>query len=193
MATKINCISTVERVAPHGWTLEQIAKEAGVTRQRVQQVLKKFPEIERARRAAMADMVAQKDAQRREAMKKRYGGMLPHEFTDSDVRRQQAFKLSRKKGQAYARGVEFDIGWGDLEWPTHCPVLGIELDYYGLDGIQPGSASFDRVDPDKGYVVGNVKVISYRANHIKNNGTAEEHLAIYEYIDKHRKTSTPQA
>lgn len=38
--------------------------------------------------------------------------------------------------------------------------------------------SLDRIDPRKGYVKGNVWIISYRANLIKNDGTAEEHEMI---------------
>jgi len=80
--------------------------------------------------------------------------------------------------------VEFD----DLEWPLICPVLGIELDYYGMLGSRnPASVSFDRVDSSLGYIPGNVHIISWKANRIKNDGTAEEHRKIADYIYKHDK------
>lgn len=37
-----------------------------------------------------------------------------------------------------------------------------------------GSPSLDRIDSSKGYVKGNVRVISARANMLKNNATVEE-------------------
>jgi hypothetical protein len=41
----------------------------------------------------------------------------------------------------------------------------------------------DRIIPEEGYVAGNVNVVSYRANRIKNDGTAEEHLKIADWMD----------
>lgn len=73
--------------------------------------------------------------------------------------------------------------------PDLCPILGIELNYDG-SGEAPGwsrsdrSPSLDRIDNTKGYIKGNIHIISDRANRIKNDGTAEEHLAIGYYIKK---------
>lgn len=58
--------------------------------------------------------------------------------------------------------------------PDHCPVLGIELTFGGTGRVSATSASIDRIDPSKGYVVGNVAVISNKANIIKSNATAIE-------------------
>jgi hypothetical protein len=60
----------------------------------------------------------------------------------------------------------------DLLWPTHCPVLGVELDYTGQD-VNYGW-SIDRLIPELGYVPGNVKIISRLANRIKTDATAAE-------------------
>jgi hypothetical protein len=60
---------------------------------------------------------------------------------------------------------EFTITEDDLDWPTHCPVLSwIELHYPGHYRHDPAGASLDRIDREKGYVPGNVRVISLRAN-----------------------------
>jgi len=45
--------------------------------------------------------------------------------------------------------------------------------------------SVDRIDPTKGYIKGNVEVISWRANHLKNNATVEELEAIVNYMKLH--------
>jgi hypothetical protein len=59
--------------------------------------------------------------------------------------------------------------------PDFCPVLGTPM-IYGNEGIrQDNSASIDRYDSTKPYEPGNVAIISWRANRIKNDGTLEEH------------------
>lgn len=68
--------------------------------------------------------------------------------------------------------------------PTVCPVLGIELVYGNEEKRQDNSASIDRYDCSKPYEVGNVNIVSWRANRIKNDGTAEEHFKIYEWMLK---------
>ena len=42
----------------------------------------------------------------------------------------------------------------------------------------PFSPSIDRICNDKGYVKGNVWIVSHKANTMKNNGTAEEFAKI---------------
>jgi len=99
-------------------------------------------------------------------------------------------KFRNKKANAQRINRTWDIDFGDLDFPTHCPILGIELDYFA-EQTQENSPSFDCLDPSKGYVVGNVFIISWRANRIKNDGTAQEHRAIASFIEKACATSEP--
>lgn len=68
--------------------------------------------------------------------------------------------------------------------PETCPVLGIPLEYGPRPKGQRGKparenvATIDRIDSSKGYVPGNCVIISWRANRLKSNGSAEEHLKI---------------
>ncbi len=71
--------------------------------------------------------------------------------------------------------------------PTHCPVFGTPLGIEGGQKHTRHSPSLDRLDPTKGYVPGNVFVISNRANIIKNDGTAAEHRMIANYIESKAK------
>jgi hypothetical protein len=59
---------------------------------------------------------------------------------------------------------------------THCPLLGVELTYAAYEGTTcpTNYATLDKIDPAKGYVAGNVQILSHRANVIKNNATLEE-------------------
>jgi hypothetical protein len=61
----------------------------------------------------------------------------------------------------------------DIVIPACCPLLGIPL--FQMRGrAGPNSPSLDRIDPTKGYVPGNVWVISWRANQIKPDATLQE-------------------
>lgn len=86
--------------------------------------------------------------------------------------------FAAKKNHAKRTGIEFTIKFEDMVWPEVCPVLGIRLDYKRFNADKPGlryhSPSFDRVNPNLGYVDGNVIIVSARANTIKNNATVDE-------------------
>lgn len=76
-----------------------------------------------------------------------------------------------------ARGIEFNITAEDVpDFPSHCPVLGIPLLFIQRDkgGWYDDNPSIDRIDPTKGYIKGNIRVISNRANRLKCNATLEE-------------------
>jgi hypothetical protein len=94
--------------------------------------------------------------------------------------------LVEAKSRALSRGIEFGIVVDDVEWNDVCPVLGIEIIYqrnkgHGGDNNSP---SIDRVDNKKGYVKGNVRLISNRANKIKNNMTREEAILLVQNWEK---------
>jgi hypothetical protein len=103
----------------------------------------------------------------------------------------------QKKVQAKVKGKEFTIepedipgvkiretitidrigrkykSWEAVEYPKVCPVFRIELDW-GMNGHQPNSPSLDRIDSTKGYIKGNVMLMSHQANSMKSNATPEE-------------------
>lgn len=82
-------------------------------------------------------------------------------------------------------GLACTITREDCAVPTHCPALGIELKVNsGGKGFKDESPSLDRIDPAKGYVPGNVVVISFRANRIKHNATAVEIKAVAEWLER---------
>ena len=77
--------------------------------------------------------------------------------------------------RAKREGKEWTIDFDTFEFPSHCPILGVELDYsLGKGGIQDNSPSFDRIDSTKEYLVGNVRLISNKANTMKSNATPDE-------------------
>jgi len=76
----------------------------------------------------------------------------------------------------------FDLLEGDIEWPTHCPALGVELIYSSGNRTEPNRATLDRTDPSRGYEKGNVTVISRKANLIKNNGNSTEVFSVAKWL-----------
>lgn len=86
------------------------------------------------------------------------------------------------RGRAKKAGIPCSIYVHDIEWPAHCPVLGVELVYMKCGGkVRSNSATLDRRTNDLGYVPGNVFVISHRANRLKSDATIAELEAILAY------------
>lgn len=82
--------------------------------------------------------------------------------------------LTKSRKRAKDVGLEFDISCLDLNLPEYCPYLGVKLTYELGKGQLPTNASLDRIDSNKGYVKGNVQIISRKANTMKSNATEQE-------------------
>lgn len=96
----------------------------------------------------------------------------------------QMSELRRIRHRCKERGLAFDITSADIAVPAVCPVLGIPITL-GAAPRAPGTPSIDRIVPALGYVRGNVAVISWRANHLKNNCTSGAELRLVaDYIDR---------
>lgn len=87
------------------------------------------------------------------------------------------FYDARKRAQRL--NLPFDLDPEKIVIPELCPVLGIRLTYDGPRDTRP---SLDKVDPSKGYTAANTNVISFRANRIKSDATAEELDSVARYI-----------
>lgn len=91
--------------------------------------------------------------------------------------------VGQAKERAKARSLPFALDRHEpcCVLPDRCPVLGITLIYgrKSKSGPTPSSPSIDRIRPALGYVAGNVRVISHRANQIKSNATADELWFVY--------------
>ena len=86
-----------------------------------------------------------------------------------------ACKRSRK------RGVPINITPDDIIIPEVCPVLGMPL--VAGEGLKsPNTPSLDCIDPAKGYVKGNVIVVSWRYNKFKGDLTPEELRKVANWI-----------
>lgn len=86
------------------------------------------------------------------------------------------------KSRAKQSGIPFTIEETDLVVPEFCPVLGIPLKWQ-VGSRSPNTPSIDRRIPALGYTPKNITVVSWRANRLKNDGTAEEFHRIADWMD----------
>lgn len=92
-------------------------------------------------------------------------------------------KWLNAKHRAEREGLEFNIREEDIAVPDVCPLLEIPLEI-GTKYNYDSSPSLDRIDGSKGYIKGNVWVISNKANTMKNNASSEELLTFCKNILK---------
>lgn len=89
--------------------------------------------------------------------------------------------------RAKRRGIRFDDSAPEIDLPDRCPILGIALSWNARRGVHAAdSPSLDRIVPERGYVAGNLRVISNRANTLKNNATLEEIRLIMADLERSR-------
>lgn len=89
---------------------------------------------------------------------------------------------TRARNRANEEGLEFNIELSDIVMPEVCPVFGTKFEfgtYY--------TASPDRIDNSKGYVKGNIQVISWKANAMKNSASAEELIKFADWVYRNYK------
>jgi hypothetical protein len=89
--------------------------------------------------------------------------------------------LQSAKHRAKRDGVPCTITAKDIVIPKVCPALGVKLEQ-GTRQNHANAPTLDRVFPERGYIPGNVRVISHKANLIKNNATLDELECMVEYI-----------
>ena len=79
------------------------------------------------------------------------------------------------KRRAKLMGVPWALTREYIEsiWPedNKCPIMGVEFAWTSKRGPSRLGATLDRIDPKLGYVVGNVAIISFVANCIKQDQT----------------------
>ena len=95
------------------------------------------------------------------------------------LRNPTSVMLAAAKWRAKQKKIPFNIQHEDITIPSTCPVLGVPFYKHTMRyrrSTQPHqySPSLDRIDNNKGYIKGNVVVVSYRVNSIKKDASIEE-------------------
>lgn len=103
------------------------------------------------------------------------------------VKNPEKYIFQSAKARAKSSGIEFDISVEDIEIPEICPALGIPILIQAGKGASPNSPSLDRIDSSKGYVKGNIQVLSWRANNLKSDATPLEMKLISEFMNGEKR------
>lgn len=96
-------------------------------------------------------------------------------------KRLAANMLDRAKRRAKEKNLEFNLEITDIIIPEKCPVFNKKFIIGSNNNYSP---SLDRIDNSKGYIKGNVQVISRKANTIKSNATPEEVMLVAKFMEK---------
>ena len=94
-----------------------------------------------------------------------------------------------------SKNIPMNIGvkyvYNLLKTQTKCPYLEVELEQHNGINYNPNARSLDRIKPELGYVEGNVRFISLRANQIKSDCTEEQlRLFFKNYFGKDDEKAT---
>jgi hypothetical protein len=99
----------------------------------------------------------------RKKKKKKHGHSNTHEY----------YLWKGCQNRAKKNNIPFNLEYTDVVIPQKCPILEIPI-FKGNERHVANSPSLDRLVPELGYVKGNVRVISYKANTMKSNASIEE-------------------
>ena len=118
------------------------------------------------------------------ACKGYYKGKTSAEYHRSyRERNPEQMLLTSARNRARKKGIPFDLTVDDIVIPERCPILGVELTRnMGSHGGTPTSASIDKIVPEKGYVKGNIQVISLLANNMKSSANSEQLITFAKWV-----------
>jgi len=91
--------------------------------------------------------------------------------------------LKLAKSSARHRNIKFDLTVDDICIPDKCPLLDTLFD----PNNRKYTYSVDRIDNSKGYIPGNVAIISNQANAMKRDATLNELLLFAKNIEQYIK------
>ena len=100
--------------------------------------------------------------------------------------------LRHAKDRATKAGLPFNLELEDLVIPEKCPILETPISWRNSIRWQhpENVPSIDKIVPDKGYVKGNVCIISMMANTMKQNASIEQLLTFCKNMPNYLKKFT---
>lgn len=102
------------------------------------------------------------------------------------IKRAMSKSLSKIKQRSKQKNIPFnlDINYLMNIYPEDelCPALKTKMMFGGDKVNRFNSPSVDRIIPDKGYIKGNIRFVSFLANAIMNDANADEILKVGEWL-----------
>lgn len=93
----------------------------------------------------------------------------------------RAMLCNQARIRAKRKAIEHTIKPADIELVHVCPIRNVPLER-ATGKFSQNSYTLDRIDNTKGYIPGNVRVISWLANNLKNNFTIEDVERLLKYM-----------
>ncbi len=90
--------------------------------------------------------------------------------------------IINSRARAKRLDIYFNIGESDVVFTTECPCCGDPLDFSRKQKICAQSPTLDRLNPGEGYIAGNVSMICWACNHVKNATTLERIEAVARWM-----------
>ena len=164
-------------------TAEQLKERNREYQRRYREATKeKRAAANKAYREANREKVSEYRKAYREANKEKIRAkMRAHYLSRSEI-----WILSNIKRRAKEMDLPFDLTAEDIVPPEYCPVLGLKLERNrnGREGgPQPNSPAVDRIIPERGYVRGNVIIVSHLANCIKQNASPDQIRKVADFYE----------
>jgi hypothetical protein len=122
-----------------------------------------------------------------------------YEKARTDLKRWFSKGLTTTRGYCKRKGDAFDLTADYLVELFNsqnglCALTGRVM-LYGSEGVQRDSVSIDRIDHEGGYVIGNVRLVTYQANAARNRFSDDELFAFCEAVlavrDAHEPNDAP--
>lgn len=118
-------------------------------------------------------------------IREQYLSQKHNEFISSYVKH----KLLSCKRRAELKGLEFNLTEEDIIIPDKCPILEVPLIIGDKDNYEY-SPSIDRINNSKGYIKGNIQIISKKANSMKNCASYKELQAFCKNVLRYSLNTT---
>jgi hypothetical protein len=118
---------------------------------------------------------------------KKFGKVVGNSYSAENGKRNRlkdpiGNRLTRIKHRSKKNNLDFNLDRSDFpEFPV-CPIFNTDLTYNPDEKDIYKKASVDRIDPTKGYTKDNIKIISYKANMLKNDSSIEVLQRLLDYM-----------
>lgn len=155
----------IEKFLLQGLPVAAVARYYGVTPQHINRVLRTFDSPMQYKRRMISHPLAIPPKKAGKAGKADKAA-LKAQLEANRVKAAQKVLYLEARSMAQVRGISWEISEKDVEWPHVCPVRGVPL-AYRVEGYTHNHKHtrpvLALIDPRRGYVPGNVRVISAMA------------------------------
>lgn len=101
---------------------------------------------------------------------------------DVDNKEKEAKLYYKAKERAKSKGLLFDLEKSDIKIPFKCPILGTNICLNNTNQ-KDDSPTVDRINNNLGYIKGNIRIISWRANNLKGQASFSDYKSVFDFYN----------